>query len=264
MRCMKRIGAVVVALAFAARLQAGITYRFESVSEGTKTQTFSGVAKIEGGQSRVDINRSDEKFFPSGAAILSSNTSSVLTVLNPAKKTYYELDFEHLGETAAETQKELSKFMSVGEPKVDVKKEGPGGLMEGYPTQRYRSNASIEIRINTPGSHMVNRMEMTSEVWTTEKIPADAGKQLQMPFHSGIEGIDKLMSATHSRISGFPLKEVTTTRMTLNGTTTTSTRRSSVTNIRRATLGATEFAVPAGFTKVDSPIDEMLKKAGMR
>ena len=261
---MKRISAVVAVLAFAARLQAGITYRFESISEGTKTQTFSGVAKIEGGQSRVDVSSSDEKFFPPGAAIHSSSTSSVLTVLNPAKKTYYQIDFEHLGETAAATQKELSKFMSVSEPKVDVKKEGPGGLVEGYPTQRYRSISSIEIRVNTPGSHMMNRMDMTSEVWTTEKIPADAGKQLQMPFHSGVEGIDKLISATHSRISGFPLKEVTTTRMTLNGTTTTLTRRSSVTNIRRATFGAAEFVVPAGFTKVESPIDEMLKKAGMR
>jgi hypothetical protein len=256
---MKRFGVVVIALAFASALRGGIVYRFASINEGAMAHTFSGVAKIEGSKSRVDVISGDEKMFPSGSVILSSGDTRVLTVLNPAKKTYYQIDFNS---SMTSAQKEFSEFVKMPPPTINVKKEGSGGLIEGYPTQRYTVNSSIEMRFNAPGYKAANRIDMTSEIWTTDKLPADAARQIQTPIQTGLEGLDQLIEAAHSRVSGFPLKEVTTQRVTMNGSTTTTKRRSNVTGIRQMTFGPAEFGIPAGYTRVDSPIDAMLRAVG--
>jgi len=172
---MSRTNPMFVAAAvllFAARANGGLTYRAETVTEGVKVHSFSGIVKVESGQSRFEITRSDEKLFEAGSVVLSSAKDSFITVLNPAKKTYYVLDFARVASSVAETQKQLAPWMTIPKPVATVKNEGPGGIIEGYPTQRWLIDAVIEVKTHSPADKSEKRFTTTSEIWTTEKLPA--------------------------------------------------------------------------------------------
>jgi hypothetical protein len=52
--------------------------------------------------------------------------------------------------------------------------------------------------------------------------------------------------------------------MTIGGSTTSSTSHTNVTSIHRATFPPSAFMIPAGYKRVDSPIDAMLNTLGAR
>jgi Domain of unknown function (DUF4412) len=249
------------ALAFASQAGAGLTYRTETTTSGVRTRVMIGIVKVESDQSRFDITKSDEKMFETGSVILSSSTSAVVTVLNPAKKTYYVIDFAKVASSVAETQKQLAPLVTIPRPVATVKSEGAGGLVEGFPTKRWLVDASIEMK--TALDNSAKQITMRSEIWTTEKLPAAAASILDSSKLPGDPVFDSL-GASRAKMTGFPLKSVTVTKMTFAGSTTTSTSRTSVTGIHNATFPASDFVIPAGYKRVDSPIDTMLNAFGSR
>ena len=218
---------------------------------------MSGIVKVESGQSRFDVTKSDEKMFEAGAVILSSSTSSVITVFNPAKRTYYVIDFAKVASSVAETQKQLAPLVTIPTPVATVKSEGAGELVEGFPTKRWLVDASIEIK--TALDNSPKQITMRSEIWTTEMLPAAAASILDSSKLPGDPILDSA-GAVRAKMTGFPLKSVTVTKMTIAGSTTTSTSRTSVTGIRNATFPPSEFVLPAGYKRVDSPVDAMLNR----
>lgn len=254
---MKHVFLLVAGLAAAVQLDAGLTYRIETITEGVRPHAFTGIVKNEGGQSRFEVTRSDEKMFETGSVMLSSSKDSVITVLNPAKKTYYVLDFKKIAATAAETQKQFAPWMKIAKPVVTIKSEGSGGLVEGYSTQRWLIDATIELQMRAPVASDARRFTTRSEIWTTEKLPAEASSILQNSRLPGDPVFDALRDA-QSKMKGFPLKSVTVTKMTIAGSATSSTSRTTVTGIRRVSVPPSAFVLPAGYTRVDSPIDAML------
>lgn len=259
---MKRIVLTIFALAFAGRLHAGIMYRSETITEGVKAHSFTGIVKVEGGKSRIDVVNGDEKFAASGSVILSSTGSPVLTVFNPARKTYYEIDPKRLSAAAANVEKEVSQYVTMTPPKIKITPQGDGDLIEGYPTRHSRVQSSTTIQARALGYLTTTRIDMTSDIWSTDKLPQDAARQIQLPIHGG-EGLEKMIEATQGKLPGFPLRSVSTTTMTIKGgSTVTMTTRSNVTNIRRATFAPSEFTLPSGLKKVDSPLDALMRRLG--
>lgn len=251
----------VFSLVFASQLHAGLTYRTDTTTTGVRTRVLNGIVKVESGQSRFEVTRSDERMFETGSVILSSSTGSVINVLNLAKKTYYVIDFAKVASSVSETQKQFEALVTIPKPVTTVKNEGSGGIVEGLPTQRWLIDASIEIK--TALENTTKRMTTRSEIWTTDKLPAAAASILESSKLSGNSVLDSISEA-RAKMTGFPLKGVTVTKMTIAGSTTTSTSRTSVTGIRTATFPPSEFVIPAGYKRVDSPIDTMLNAFGSR
>jgi hypothetical protein len=258
---LNRLLILTVAVAFAARLDAGLTYRTETTTEGVRPHAFNGIVKIESGHSRFEVIKSDEKMFETGSIILSSAKDNVATVLNPARKTYYVVDFAKIASSVAETQKQLAPWMTMQKPVATVKNEGPGGLVQGYPTQRWVIDSSMDMKMHAPADNGARRITTRSEIWTTEKLPAEASSIIQNSQLPGDPIFDAIHDA-HAKMKGFTLKSVTVTRMTIGGSTTSSTSRTNVTAIRAATFPSSDFVIPAGYKKVDSPIDAMLSTLG--
>ncbi len=250
-------------LAFANQLGAGLTYRTDTTTEGVRTRVFNGIVKVEAGQSRFDVTKSDEKMFETGSVILSSSTSSVITVLNPAKKTWFIIDLAKVASSVAETQKQFAAWVTIPKPVTTVKSEGAGGIVEGFPTQRWLVDASIEIKTHAAVDNSAKRMTTHSEIWTTERLPAAAASILESSKLAGDSVLDSLSEA-RTKMTGFPLKSVTVTKMTIGGSTTTATSRTSVSGIHTATFPPSDFVIPAGYKRVDSPIDAMLNAFGSR
>ncbi|GAC1401129.1 MAG: hypothetical protein NVSMB68_15780 [Thermoanaerobaculia bacterium] len=258
---MKHPLCAVVLFAFAARSHAGITYRVENITEGVKPHTFSGVAKVEGGRSRFEVTRGDSRMFDTGAVVLSSAGSQVCNVLNPPKKTYYVLDLDRLTAAAADLQKQFGAAMTMPKAVTTVRSEGSGGLVEGYPTQRWLVEIATEMMM--PGASGA-RVNLKTRIWTTDKIPADAATLFQSSAVAGGGDLLDSLREVHARVKGFALKSETTSQVVIGSTTTTSKSHLTVSAIRHATFSPSDFVLPAGYRKVDSPIDAMLAGAGVR
>ncbi len=236
----------------------------EQVTEGVKPHTFSGVMKIEGNNRRFDVIHNDGKLFATGSIILSSLASHVSTVLDPAAKTYYIVDFDQISSSAAKTQKELRSYLTIAKPAISVKDEGPDGLVEGFPTERWLLTVAIEMNVHGPSGKSDNRSVITTELWTTNKLPADAAAFSDYSQTPGSSSLLDELSAARTKVSGFPLKSVGTIKIVMGGSTTTSTSRMTVTGIHNATFPPSDFVIPPGYRKVESPIDAMLANAGVR
>jgi hypothetical protein len=260
---MNRWLVAAIACAVAARLNAGLTYRTETITAGVRPHTFNGVVKIEAGQSRFEVIKSDEKMFEAGSIVLSSAKEDVITVLNPARKTYYVIDLAKVASSVAETQKQLAPWMTIPKPETAVRNEGSGGIVEGYATQRWVIDAVINMKMHAPADNREKRFATTSEIWTTDKLPAEASSVIQGSSLPGDPILDAIRES-HAKLKGFPLKSVTVTTMSIGGSTTTSTSRTNVTGIRRASFPPSAFTIPAGYRKVDNPIDAMLAGIGAR
>jgi hypothetical protein len=260
---MKRIVLALVMLLAGPALFAGATYKFRSVTTGVASQTIEGVVKTEGGKVRMELTSGDGVLFKNGAVVLSNDGGRTLTVAESATKSYYQLDLaDLLGGAGAVTKQfgDLVKF-DVRNPKVNVKNAGSAGTLEGFPAQRSTVDSSYEMVINAMGQNMTMKMNNATEVWWTDRVPAEYANVLQQRgVQTGIEAIDKMLQAQTSSIKGFPLKQVTTTTVVMNGQEMKTTTTSTVSAFKQAKFGAAEFAVPAGYKKTASPIEKMMQR----
>jgi hypothetical protein len=78
-------------------------------------------------------------------------------------------------------------------------------------------------------------------------------------IRTGIEGVDKLIAAQSATVHGFPLKQVSTIHVSQAGNDMSMTTTSTVTEVVKKNIDASNFAAPAGYTKVDDPITKMIK-----
>ncbi len=261
---MKRFIVVLAALAVAMPALAGITYRFTTTTEGTRESSVRGVVKNDGAKGRVEITSGDELIFKSGTVILSGGGSTI-TVFDPAKKTYYDLD---LGKYLRQTAGGQSPYVSVEirNPRVAIRELGSGGMIQGYPTRRARLTTSFEVIPKYAGQlQMEIGMNLDSEIWLTDRLPADAANVLTSSrLHTGVEAIDKIVDSSAS-LRGFPLKQVTTTKATIGNMSSSAGKSTTVvSDIRQVNVAPSEFVVPAGYRKTDDPLEAMLKTLGLK
>jgi hypothetical protein len=261
---MKRIVLVLAALAISVPSFAGITYRFTTTTEGARASAVSGIVKSDGAKGRVEILSGDELIFKPGSVILSGG-GSVITVFDPAKKTYYDLDLQKYLRSTVGGQSSLIS-VDISNPHVNVRDLGAGPSMQGYPTRRARLTTSFDLAPRFAGQiQMQIGLSLDSEVWLTDKLPAGATNVLQSSrLHTGVEAIDKVIDSS-AALHGFPLKQITTSKVTVGGATSDGgTTTTVVTDIHEAEIAPSELMIPAGFTKTDDPLEAMLKNLGMR
>jgi hypothetical protein len=261
---MKRIVVVLATLAVAVPSFAGITYRFTTTTEGTRASSVSGMVKSDGSKGRVEIVSGDELIFKPGSVILSSGGSAI-TVFDPAKKTYYQLDLEKYLRSTIGGQSSLVS-VDISNPHVNVRELGAGPAMQGYPTRRARLTTSFDLAPKFAGQIQAQiGVSLDSEVWLTDKLPAGAANVLQSSrLRTGVEAIDKIIDSS-AALHGFPLKQVTRSKITVGGATSDGgTNTTIVSDIHEAEIAPSEFAIPAGFTKTDDPLEAMLKNLGMQ
>lgn len=255
---MKRLFVMLLVALFAGSLVAGVTYDFSSVTTGKGGTEMSGKAAIEDGKSRMEFVKGDGILIPHGSVVVSNDGGKTLTVMNPKKKTYYEISPEGMMQGAAAAMKSAGGLvqMNFSNESVDVKQEGAGGDVEGYPTMKYTVTTSYDMSMKIMGMKNDSKVRTVSEVWATEKLPVEYMTFVQQKgFKTGMEGLDRMIAKQSAAMKGFPLKQVmTTTTTAANGKSQTNTTTLTVTNIEKATVADEQFEVPAGYSEVDSPL----------
>jgi hypothetical protein len=236
---MKRLILFAASALVAANLLAGHMYHFQMVTSAPDgDRTTSGTVVAVGGLARIEFDTDENIVLPRDSVVISKNGGTTLIVIDPRHKLYQEVDLGAFFDPAAAARK---KRVSATNPKVEIRDDGDGGEIDGFPTHKYTIHSSYDTAL----SHIA----MRSEVWATGKLPAELTTFLQFRgLRTGIEEIDKELAA--HPIQGFPLRQLITSRMTSSSRdvkvwTTTIT----VTGVQERTVPASKFEIPAGYTK---------------
>jgi hypothetical protein len=258
---MKRIVLVIAIAAVAHTALAGLSYRFESVTTGLRESTISGTTQAEGNSFRMNIAHGDGFTFADNSFVVSHDGGKTIFVVDPSSKSYYQIDLADASGSAAALFKQLGYLnFKITDPKVTSRDLGKGETIAGYPTQRSQVNSSYAMSVGSGPQAMKISITMSTESWTTDRIPAELTNFLQkQSITTGVEQIDKVIASATAAAKGFPLKQVTTFRITQNGRPIESKSTTQIRDIAQKTFPASEFALPAGYKKTDNPIERMMK-----
>jgi hypothetical protein len=252
--------------AFALPAFSATSYRYKAVTSGGRGSNMTARVEVDGKNLRMDLERGDGNLFRDGAVVYSSDGGATLIVTNPADKTWYSLRFDEILGGAGALLKSLGDMVRISfeNQKVAVKDAGAGETLEGYPTRKSLLDTSYDMNIDAMGQKITTRMTVNTQSWTTDKISPDAMNFFQLRgLRTGIEGIDKLIDAQSAAMRGrFPLKQVTTVSVTRGKEAAmTTTTTATVSEISFKPIAATEFRVPSGYQKIDSPLQTLMKRA---
>ena len=260
---MKSVAIVAIILFAAASVLGGVTYEFRMVTVGAQGMTISGKVAAEGLNLRMEVDQGDGRVFKDDSIILSRDGGKTLLVFDPSAKTYFQLTLEEMTRGAAAALESSLATVTFDPPKASVHDAGDGEKIEGFPTRKMIVDASIVMRIEAMGQTLASPIILHSENWGTDKIDASARNLFQLSNpRTGIEAFDKLMDAQAAAFAGrFPLKQITTMRVTQDGRDMVTTTTATVTKIKQKAIDSAAFADPVGYRKVDDPLKALMKRA---
>lgn len=235
---------------------AGISYRFESVSGGFGASTLSGVVEAEGDRMRVNIERGDGAVFRDGSYVIAG--AGVVSIVDPSARTYSQISLGDLG-GAAMIFDQLRSMMDlrVKNPRVSARDRGTGPVLAGYATRHWTVESSADLVV---GTDTAIGLAMKNESWTTDKLPAKYANLLDSrELRTGVAELDRLLDAESSKLTGFPLKRVSSISIRQGGSPMTMTTTTTVSGIETRAFVPAEFALPTGYAKVDNPIERAMK-----
>src|SRR6266700_3146604 len=138
---MRTVIAVLAAALVAHTASAAIQYDFrqstQSQVESVPSVEFTGRAIIDGAKSRVEI-LSGNAYDP-GTYVISTNGSKTMTWVNPAKKSYVEINAAGVATAVGSVNIKVANF------KHDSSQLDDKPVIAGYPTQHYRMVVDYEI-----------------------------------------------------------------------------------------------------------------------
>lgn len=253
---MKRLMIFAAAAALCVPLQAGMTYEFRSVTEGAGGSKLVGKAAIDGNRMRMEIIEGDNLIFKNDSVVISRDGGATLQLLDTKEKTYTEMRVDEIFGALGAAMKSMGGMvkMTVNNPTVNVREAGDGGTIEGYPTRKYLVDSSYELAIRVMGMSRKSQVESQTEAWVTDKIKPEFGTFIQQRgWKTGMEDFDKLIDQQASAMKGFPLKQIVRTKTTSGRNTESTTTTMTVTNIRETAVADSQFQIPAGYEKVETP-----------
>ncbi|MEW6260231.1 MAG: DUF4412 domain-containing protein [Thermodesulfobacteriota bacterium] len=164
--------------------------------------------------------------------------SKMMYQLDPASKTYQQVDMATLGQPPAEMK---------GEEAEAAKRmiQGMMSEIQVTPTQEKKQIAGYDCQ-----KYLVSGMMMQSEYWLSKAVPGysemkEIGKKMRSLFESNPMMRQMNIAGMMDKLDGFPVQTV---MHMMNGTITTTLK-----TIETKSLDASLFKVPAGYTLSQQP-----------
>ncbi len=184
----------------------------------------------------------------------------LLWTVKPEEKTYSEVTFADMEKMAGESaqrmeamkkrmkempeeqRKMMEKMMGANDQPVEVKSTGESKSISGYPCKKF-----VVLR----GKEQIMSLWITDQLKEFKPLMAD-WKNFSERMSAMTAQFAKGMSDIYKKINGFPMQ----TTLSIMGQTITTT----VTKVEKHSTPASEFEIPAGYTKVKSEIEEAMEK----
>ena len=230
-------------------------YTQKSITEDAVVPTTDLVARatVDGGRTRVEFLSGN--LYPPGTYVVSSDGSRLFFV-DPTKRWYTE--FNAMGAVTAigATSIKIENLRS------DTKDLGDGPLIAGAPTRHYQLTMDYEVTLMMRTIPLKQSVHTVIDSWTTTTFGSISPNVLSSGARTGNPDVDQLLELEASKMSGFPLRQSVSIRLTaltraansqlkINPTRTV-VRDMQVTAVREMQPKATDFSVPAGYTRADA------------
>jgi hypothetical protein len=252
---MPSLRLLAAALAFVP-LTGGMTYTMTwSVAGGAPNQAMVAKGQVAGDNARIEFT-SAGMGQQAGVYYLIKRGVQSVTVVDPAKSQYYQMDYGSLA-------KSLSTFVQTEykDVSVSVQRVSPDSTIDGYATEHWRLT---DDHTETTGIMIIHHTTKTHAV--EDFYFAPAFKDDLNPFMknmgrtsssspSAAAYYDKIEAAYAQMYHGIPLLMIM--HVTSDGHDMTMTGR--ISDIRHADIPASVFEIPAGYQKVEMPVDTMTK-----
>jgi len=249
-------GLVGLALAAAAPAWAGMHYTAASDAEDQRGHAMKMQVEgwVSGGKAKVVFEQSDNPLMKSGSYLLTKDGGHTLYLVNPEDKTYALWDMNAMLGVLGGVMNGMGPFLKFefSDPKGEQLSEEDGGTVVGLPTRHYKFRTSYSMKMRVLGMGNSADTVTDEDIWATTKLQ-DPGLGVWLrhdPPKTGNEHFDKLIAAEaqKKRVSGFPLKTVTTTTTTQKrGKQTVTHRTLEVTLLETKSIPDSTFAIPAGY-----------------
>jgi hypothetical protein len=184
--------------------------------------------------------------------------TGVMTVLDGKKKTYYTVTKQDMEQMAAkmkekmdtpEMKQAMEAMASMGggmSTSVDVKKMGTSRKIAGYGCEDWTITMGTMSTIN---ECVTSELQYPAQAWHTYKEFSESMKNMTSAFgpmaKSAAELTEKLKA-----MKGFPVA----TSTAVNVMRHKSTSESEVIEVRKGSIPASAWEIPAGYTKVENPM----------
>jgi hypothetical protein len=263
----------VVLLIAVQTASAAIRYEFRQTTssdmEGARATDCSGRAVIEGEKSRVEFVNCNA--YPDGSFVLTTNGSRVLTFVDPAKKSFVDVNAGAVAAALGSTK------IVISNRKANTVEMPDHPVIAGIPTDHIRLTIEYDITVTFGSLPLTQSVQTVIDRWTTMAFGDVAEIFLSGgAMRTGNADIDTLFAFENAKGKGFPLKEnIRTTTINHRAAQTTKsqlsvnrmvtvTRELEVSAVQQvAHLAANTFLVPAGFHRAD-PLKDDTQKAPMQ
>jgi hypothetical protein len=151
-----------------------------------------------------------------------------------------------------DAQKAMESSMA-GMFAVDVKKSGTSRTIAGYKCENWNVKVG---QFSDSEQCFTNELKFPVQVWEIYRRYTDSLKNMMSAFGPMAKNM-ATMQEQLKKLKGFPLANTTTTSVMGRGSVSTS----EVTSIKKGSIPASAWEIPAGYAKVDNP---MMKAMGRR
>jgi len=270
---MRRVGLVMVLLVAGTvqGLFAAVQYEFRQTThsdlETMPPIDVTGRGVIDGDRSRVDFLSGTG--YAAGSYIISTNGLHTLTFVNPAKKTYVDVNAASVASAIG------SARITISNKKVNLTQLDDHPVIAGLPTDHYRLTLAYDITLAFGTIPLEQHVNEIVDKWVTQALGDIAETFLASGgIRTGNPDLDDLIAVENTKIKGFALKQtmsVTTTndhqpeqtKLTMRRSVT-QTRELTLTSVEpKATVPADLFTVPASFHKPD-PLNDDSRRAPLQ
>jgi hypothetical protein len=211
-------------------------------------------SKGEGGTATLYISSSKIRHSNSNHDFIFDLASGKMTMMDTQKKEYWETTAEERGAVLQKTQDQLASLppavrermagsMGAVGASVSVQKGTGTKKIAGYDCEQYLISMGESMRI---------------EKWVTQELQIPSAffdaQQAQFTGNPIMKNYARVVDEMR-KIKGFPLGEKTTVRGPAGMGGETSRE---ATEVKKGPIDSSVFAIPAGYTKVDSPLVRML------
>jgi hypothetical protein len=192
-----------------------------------------------------------------------------MTILDGKKKTYYVVTRqdmeafkarmsermnspemkqaqERMKDLPPEVQKKMEAMMGGAAGSFDVQKTGTTRKVAGYTCENWTVTLG---QLSRSEECLTSELQFPVQAWDAYRDFAESIKSMTTALGPMGKNIAEMQEKFKS-MKGFPLASTTTVSVMGRSTTTTS----EVTEIKRGPIPASAWEIPAGYTKVDSPM----------
>ena len=255
-----RLAATIALLLVAHTASAGIEYHFRQIRrsevETVPSLDITGRAVVDGDRSRVDFMGGTP--YTPGTYAISVDGARNLTFVDPAHKTYAEVNLAGMASAVGSARIEVANLKS------NVETFGDHPVIAGLPTDHARLTVRYDITMNVGTLALKQKVQTIIDKWTTNAFGDVTDTFLASgSLHTGNSQLDEILDAETTKIKGLPLRQlvqvITTSQNPGLGSsqlklspTRKQTTEMVVSSVESKTVAPTVFQIPVTYTKTDT------------